>query len=119
MSELSSTYKLADSVHSHLFYNEANQARGRIFPGEIWADLSEPYKTQRLTIFGEVEGRAVYQHLSKSVRTGQLYLTTVFTEPEGELIRTHITEASPSEVTTIIEKTLFMRAILQNYIDQP
>jgi hypothetical protein len=66
MSHVSDAYELAKTIHSSLYNDPENQSRGRIFDGDVRADLSEAYKTKRLTIFGDVEGRRAYQHLSRS-----------------------------------------------------
>ncbi|CAN5363428.1 hypothetical protein BH09PAT4_BH09PAT4_05030 [soil metagenome] len=112
-SSVSEAFALATSIHTSLFNDPENQNRGILAPGEIRADISEPYKTKRLTIFGEIEGRDAYQHLARSQKTGDFILSTVFTEIGGELRLSRITERSPAEMVEIVEATLFMQALQQ------
>ena len=111
MTQVSPAYERACSMHSALFEDEENQSRGSIAVGDVRADISEPYKTQRLTIFGEIDGKRVYQNLAKSIRNGHFYLSTVFTEPGGAVQLTRITEQSPPEICEVLEATLFAQAI--------
>lgn len=114
MSEVSTAYKLAESIHGNLYHDPENKRRGTIVDGEVRADIAEPYKTERLTTIGEVEGRRVYQHLSRSIRNGHYYLSTVFTEPGGEIRRARITEEAPPEMAETLAATLFTQALRQH-----
>jgi hypothetical protein len=113
MSEQSVAFQLAESIHGSLYNDPVNQRRGQIAAGEVRADISEPYKTQRLTVTGEIEGRPVYQHLSRSIRNGYYYLSTVFTEPGGEVRTARITEESPAEAAEALAASLFTGALRQ------
>lgn len=115
MSQPSAAYELAESIHSRLFNDPENQARGMIFDGEVRADISEPYQTQRLTIGGLVRGRRAHQSLSRSSKNGQFYLSTVFSAPGGKVLRARITENAPDDMTAVLEETLFMQAINKIY----
>lgn len=107
MSDVSLAYQLAESLHECLFNDPENQERGPIDAGEVRADISEPYKTQRLTIFGLIDGMRAYQHLSKSRRNGHFYLSTVFTGEGGKVSLTRITEDSPEDVVSVLDNSLF------------
>ncbi|HEX5455977.1 MAG TPA: hypothetical protein VFW77_01285 [Candidatus Saccharimonadales bacterium] len=109
--EAASAYELAEKLHSSLYNDPANRARGLITDGEVRADISEMSGTERLTTIGEIAGRRVYQHLSRSRKTGAFYLSTVFTEPGGEVMLKKITENSPPEVIAVVAETLFMQSI--------
>jgi hypothetical protein len=111
MPKVSPTYELAESIHTQLFNDAVNQKRGRIFDGEVRADISEPYKTERLTVFGLLDGMRAYQHLSKSRRNGHFYLSTVFTGEGGKVNFTRITDESPEETIGVLEESLFAQAI--------
>lgn len=108
MTRVSPVYTQAERMHSALFTDTANRSRGGIGKGEVRAEVTEPYGTERLTVFGEIDGRPAYQTLSKSVKTGVFYLATVFTEPNGEVLNERITEGAVPRLGEVLEETLLM-----------
>lgn len=107
---VSDAYEMAERLHGH-FFNDPNAKKpGYREPGEVRADIAYPSGTERLTVRGAIDGQPVSQHLSRSKRTGQFYLSTVFTEPRGKVLRRSIGEESPEEVIEVLEESLFMGA---------
>ncbi len=97
-----------------MFTDPENQVRGAISDGEVRADFSEAYQTERLTISGMINNLQVYQRLSKSQRNGHFCLSTVFTEPGGSTQTIRITEGSPTPTIKVLEASLFMDVIQRN-----
>ena len=113
MAELALAYRLTEDVHSSFYVSGRHLSPTEIRLSGIRADISEISKTERLTTFGRIEDKRVYQHLSRSPKTGYFHLSTVFTDPGGAVRQARITpDAEPKHVQTIAE-TLFMQAILR------
>lgn len=111
MSEVSIAYRLAETIHGSLFSPADDLSPEEVRASGVTADIPEPRGTERLYISGEIEGHQVYQHLSKSRKNGNFYLSTVFTAAGGEVRRTRITPESSFEVLPVLESTLFVRAL--------
>jgi hypothetical protein len=109
-SRVSDAYEFAERLHGHFFNDPETRNRGPIDDGEVRTDITQPSGTERLTVRGTIEGQPVSQHLSRSRRTGQFYLSTVFTNPRGKVLRTSIGEESPEESKVVLEESLFMDA---------
>lgn len=107
---VSGAYEFAERLHGHFFSDPDAKRPGYREPGEVRADVAYPSGTERLVVRGAIDGQPATQQLSRSKRTGQFYLSTVFTAPRGKVLRRSIGESTPEEVIEVLEESLFMDA---------
>lgn len=113
MSGPSEAYQRAEYIHGAFYRPEES---GILTPQEAYesgvrAYLGDTYKTEQLYAAGELDDQSVYQTMSRSVKTGDFYLSTVYKADYGQYQRERITPNSPPEKIEVLETTLFMQAI--------
>lgn len=112
MNQPSEAYTIAQELYDSFFGTNSRLTAEQIQAASVVANPSfGPNRTTQLYIHGEYDGRNAYQSLSKG-RDGHFSLSTVFTDPGGEIRFTRITPQSPEERIGALTGSLFMRALV-------